>query len=287
MGDLGKLRTFYESGAFEAGWNLYQTELAEWPGPEWHYYGARCAMRLRNHGGARMAVEQASALRPTGALLGQLRFTRSLLVQEIGEYKIAVGLWEETIRGLTSEYPELAPVMEGACWNNLGLTLRILKRHTEALDAYHRAANILRREGPEDALRIALLNINWLQCIQGNAGAARVALEEAAGLARNQKAHWQHRLGEAFLLTVEGYREQALRLCEEIGRTSEAAPEVNSHACWLAGRIALEAGHYELAESLARQGIAVGDGARDANRCMHDASDLLRSVVEARTKQGA
>lgn len=287
MGDLGKLRAFYESGAFEAGWNLYQTELAEWPGPEWHYYGARCARALGDLPGARRAIMQAIALNPTGALLGQTLFTCGIILRESGENGTAAERFREALARM-EEYPNLRPVMDGPTYYNLGLTLRSLGDMAGALDCYRRAADIQRREDLREQLRMTLQNIAWLLCILGDATGAREALDEAEPLIANPQGRWQQQLGMAFLVAVEGDRERALHACEAITNSPESVPlDVRSHAYWLAGRIALEIGQYPLALQLGQAALDWGQQAQTVDmRCWQDASKLLREIRQ-RQMQGA
>ena len=283
-----ELVAHYEQRRYAEGWALYREHADASPSlpASVHYYGARCARALRNYHGARQALSLAEVAGPTGALLGQIRFTHALIVQEIGEYMTAVTAWERTIQGMHL-YPELAPVMEGPAWNNLGLTQRMLKRYDDALDAYRQAAALMEGEGPAEHLRICLLNIAWLHCIRGDVVSASVALEQAEPLIHSSAARWKHQVGVAFLSLVQKDREGALGLCNAVAGAVEALPEDRSHACWLSGKIALEIGQFDMADSLARQAISHGEKARDVNRCLHDAADLLRQVNLARTKQGA
>ncbi len=92
-----------------------------------------------------------------------------------------------------------------------------------------------------------------------------------------RKAYADRRYDDAWAI----YR--ALELCEQIVGRYDAVPhDVRSHACWLAGRVALEIGQLEAAEGFANQAVHYGSLARDENRCLMDAAELLRQVRQIR-----
>lgn len=284
-----ELRELYEQHRFDEGWALYRSLEAEADsGPEVHYYGARCARGRHDYHGARRAIGHALEGQPSGALLGQIRFTDALMLQEMGEYLSAIEAWQRVIAGM-GEYPELAPVMEGPAWNNLGITLRMQRQYDAALDAYHRAAALLRQENSTAHLHIALLNIAWVHCLRGNAVGAREALDEGEPLLRPGELTFKQRLGRAFLAAVEGDYTDALQACEELGQAEEVPLHVRSHAYWVAGRVALSQGILDPAESLIRQALKLGAEARDDDRCLHDSAQLFRELHRVRlaAKQGA
>lgn len=284
-----ELRALYEERRFDEGWALYRSlETEADSGPEIHYYGARCARGRHDYHGARRAIGRALEGQPGGTLLGQIRFTYAIMLQEVGEYLAALEAWQQVIAGM-GEYPELGPVMEGPAWNNLGLTLRMQRQYDAALDAYHRAAVLLRQESSTTHLHTALLNIAWVHCLRGNAAAAREALDEGERLTRPGEPAFRQQLGRAFLAAVEGDHHGALHTCEALGQAEAAPLHVRSHAYWVAGRVALSQGILDPAESLIRQALKLGAEARDDERCLHDAAQLFREIHRARmaATQGA
>lgn len=280
MGEPAPLEGLYAQQRFEEGWTLYRS-LRETgaAGAAEHLLGARCARGRGDLFGARWALGEAEEARPEGQVLGQVRFTYGLVLREIGEYNTAIEYLSACIRGL-GHYAELAPVMEGPAYYNLGLALRQTRRYDEALSAYQEAAARFRGESMHTYLCMTLQNLAWVACLVGNAPAAQSALAEAEPLCNSEVLRTHQSLGQAFVASLGDLpdRERAMALCESFIRAEHTPNQVRSHAYWLAGKVALSLDKLDLAESLARSALDWGARSGNDNRCLHDAADLLREV---------
>lgn len=282
---VSELRALYDGRRYDEGWSLYQATPADQWGPDGHYYGARCARYLHDYTNARLALERALKRKPIGSLLGQILFTQCSVLREIGEYRTAEEQLTQFVQGF-ERYPETEVLLGGPGWYNLALTLRVLRRYHEALDAYGEAIRRFRAESMSDYERQAWQNVAWVRCLLGDATGAWEALKAAVPLCSSDGARWQQRLGEAFTLSLGEHEDriEALRLCQDICCSETAVPaDAVSHAYWVAGRITLAIGQFAEAEGLARQALDWAVRYTGEKRCLHDASALLKAIQEART----
>jgi len=250
-----------------------------------HLLGALVAWRQSELREARQIAERSLSASPSGSVLGKIRFTYGVILREIGD-TAAIHTLTAFIDGVW-EYPELAPLMLGAGYYNLGLAYRTQGSLPNAVEAYGKAIGEFRHEGMKDHLRMALQNLAWAYCLLGDGHRSREALDEANPLCTTDHARWQQRIGTAFQAAVCGDGVRAMELCEEITQDPNGPPhDVRSHAYWLAGRTALNLGIVAQAESLARQALDVAVWAKNDNRCFGDASELLRLVRVVRISEG-
>lgn len=226
---------------------------------------------------ARAELEAAQSLKPAGRDLVHVLITRGIVNREIGDTTAAIDDLQQCI-GLLPDYPDLAGVMLGPAWYNLGLALRQSKRLPESIDAYGVAISLFRADGMTDHLRMALQNRAWAYCIIGDTQAAGIDLAESAPFCSTACARSQQRIGEAFHLMLTGAHDEATRICTDLADDREAPGDVVSHAFWLAGRMLLAAGAVDSAEVLAVQAVHRATQASGENRTLADASELLSQV---------
>jgi len=280
LGERSVLVELYAQRKFDEGWAQYRSLKATGEtGAAEHLAGARCARGRGDLFAARWAIGLAQEANPTGSLLGQIRFTHGLILREIGEFNSAVQCFMACIQGMW-EYPELAPVMEGPAYYNLGLAYRQTRRYTEARQAYEEAAARFRPEHMTESLCMTLHNLAWVACLVNDPSTARTALAESQPLCGTEEFRIHQTIGEAFLASLgdETDRHRAIEICDGLTKGGHVPDQVRSHAYWLAGKVALGLGQHDLAESLARHGLEWGTKAQDDNRCLHDAADLLREI---------
>lgn len=275
------LRAAWEGGRHEAAWAEYLRLTATGGADaEAHLIGSMAARERGDLQGARWAVEKAVEAGPSGVLLVRVWFQRGVLLREVGEAAAAVAQFEACLQHL-EQYPGLQQVMEGPAWYNLGLALRQARRHEEAIAAYQRAVGVFRSESMTTHLCMALHNLAWVACMLGRKELAREALDESARFCTGGAMQWHQRIGEAFYMAQGGPERQlqAMQLAQEIiDHPGDLPADVRSHACWLAGTVALQLGLYHAAEDLANQAVHHAVRARGENRCLLDAADLLREV---------
>lgn len=281
MAAAESLRAAWEGGCHEAAWAEYQrlTSAGE-ACVEAHLIGSMAARERGDLQGARWAIEKALEAGPTGMLLVRVWFQRGVLLREVGEAAAAVEQFESCLRHL-GNYPVLRQVMEGPAWYNLGLALRQARRYDEAIAAYQRAVILFRSEMMTTHLCMALHNLAWVACLLGRMELAREALDESAPLCSEGALKWHQRIGEAFCMAQGGleHQRQAMELAQEIiDHTGDLPADVRSHACWLAGTVALQLGLCHAAEDLANQAVHYAVQAKGENRCLLDAADLLREI---------
>lgn len=284
MGDLQALKAAFSERRLDDAWALYrQLDATGGACAEGHLVGARVAMAREDLHAARWAIEKAAAETSTGALLGQIRYTRGLALQLLGDVQAAIEQMQACINGV-NEYPELGPVMLGPAWNNLGLLLRQSKRYQEAIDAYTTACGICRTESLHTYLCMALHNLAWTACMMRDRVRAEAALDEAEPLCKSESLQWHQQITLAYLAALGDMDEQrqAMELCQSIIDQGEAPIDVRSHACWVAGQVALQLGQLDAAEDLAKQAVHHASQDRSESRCLRDAADLLRSIREIR-----
>lgn len=281
MTGIEELRRAYQEQRYADAWQVYRVLVdGGQAGPEAHYLGARAARANGDPGAARWILEAIDPL-PEGALGGQIVFTIGILCREIGDLRCAVERFQAFLLGLPG-YPELEAVAAGAAWYNLGLTQRMLRQFREAVNSYEVACQYFRQESMTLHLCQALHNLAWAACCDGDAGRAAQALEEARPLCDAEYLVRHQEIGEAYLTFVQGQRHQALNMCGRIleahDQGAEVPPSVVSHACWLAGKVALARGLLAEAETLAKQALHWGQKAGGENRTWNDASDLLQEL---------
>lgn len=285
MGAMQALRTAWSDRRLDDAWAEYRRLVAMGEADaETHLVGARAARAKNDLFGARWAIEAAAGANPTGAILGQVRFTYGNILRELGEVLPAIEQLTACIDGF-DDYPELAPLMLGPTYYNLGLALRQARRYTDAIEAYGTAREHFRRENMDSMLCMTLHNLAWVACLEGRLDEAGEALDESRSLAGTDTLRWHQRLGEAFLESLGGEsdRRHALELCQVIvSEPGEVPTHVRSHACWVAGRVALALHQPDAAEQLAVQALNHATAARGENRCLTDAAELLKSVREIR-----
>ena len=280
LGEPALLGDLYAQKQFSEGWTLYRT-LRETGavGAAEHLLGARCARGRGDLFGARWALNDAVESATEGPVLGQVRFTYGLVLREIGEFGTAIEFLSACIQGMHG-YAELAPVMEGPAYYNLGLALRQTRRFPEALSAYREAAARFRAEGMRTYLCMTLHNMAWVACLVGDLPTAQSALGEAEPLCDTGDLRVHQSIGQAFAHSLGGpaEQEQAMRTCEGLTKADHAPAHIRSHAYWLAGKVALATDRLELAESLARNALDWGARSAEESRCLRDAADLLREI---------
>jgi tetratricopeptide (TPR) repeat protein len=234
---------------------------------------------------ARVEIERARQLNPTGRDLVNVLITAGIVNREIGDIAAAIEDLQRCI-GLLPDYPNLAAVMLGPAWYNLGLALRQARRLQESIDAYGVAIGMFRADGLDNYLRMALQNRAWAFCVAGNAQSAGADLAESAPLCTTPGALAEQRIGEAFYLSLTGGDAEAVRICAELAEDVSAPADVASHALWLAGRLALASGAMENAQLLANQAVERATRCGGENRCLADAGDLLNQVRQQKMRGG-
>lgn len=260
---------------------------------EIHLLGAQAAKDAGNLITARDALESALGSAPAGSTLGTARFLLATIFVRLGEHHSAIDLMTLWLDELPL-YPELEGRLRGAALYNRGLAYRCSRRYADSLQDYTDACEAFREEGSQDYLRQALQNLAWVACLLGDRIEAEEALEEAQPLCASSDAHWQQRLGEAFLAALpndpanlKDHQQRAMELAREILAQQGEGPEgpsleVRSQACWLAGRLGLRLGQIEAAEAFGRVALDYGTASRKSTRCLYDAADLLQEVYQAR-----
>lgn len=284
MGDLQALKAAFSERRLDDAWALYrQLDATDGACAEGHLVGARVAMAREDLLAGRYAIEKAAAESSTGALLGQIRYTRGLILQLLGDVQAAIEQMQACINGV-NEYPTLGPVMLGPAWNNLGLLLRQSKRYQEAIDAYTTACGICRTESLPTYLCMALHNLAWTACMMGDRTRAQFALDESEPLATTATLKWHQKITQAYLSALGDLDDQrhAMELCQSLISQPDAPIDIRSHACWVAGQVAMKLGQLEAAEDLAKQAVHHASQDRSESRCLRDAADLLRSIRELR-----
>lgn len=275
------LRAAWEGGQHETAWAEYQRLTAAGEAcAEAHLIGSMAARERGDLQAARWAIEKAVAAGPSGMLLVRVWFQRGVLLREVGEAAAAVEQFESCLRRL-EEHPALRQVMEGPAWYNLGLALRQARRYEDAIAAYLMAVDLFRSEAMTTHLCMALHNLAWVACLMGRKELAREALGESAPFCSEGALKWHQRIGEAFYMAQGGPERQrrAMELAQEIiDDPGDVPADVRSHACWLAGTVALELGLWGAAEDLANQAVHHAVRAKGENRCLLDAAELLREV---------
>lgn len=267
-------------------WNVYRalTTLPGYDRPEIHLKGALLAHGLGKHHSAHYAILEALAGGPSGELGGRVRFVYAEILREIGRIDAAIEQFSSWLDGL-DEYRSLAPSHQGACCYNLALAFRQAGRYEESIALYQQATAEFRRREHPAWLRMCLQNLAWVACLAGESQIAAEALAEAGRYCETPSAAWQQRIGEAFLAATapDGDLRRVMVLCQEIIDCTDAdvPADVRSHACWLAGRVAMELELPADAEALTTQALIWGSLAGDANRCLRDAAALL---AELRTR---
>lgn len=279
MGDTSVLRELYEARRLDEAWGEYERLRAEGPlGADGHLYGALTARLLSDYPSARRCLERSEIAKPTGNTLGKLRLLTGNVLREIGDYSAAIGYYQAYIDGVGS-YPETIPVCLGAAYYNLGLAYRSTKRLGDALSCYELACDEFRRNDFPDYLRQALQNIAWSCCLSGDLPRAEAALNEAEDLCKTDSARWHQRIGWALLESLTGTLHSSLKCCEEIvNRADSLPPSLVSHACWLAGRVALSLGQAEQASTMAQQAVEWSLRVKGDLRPMQDANSLRREI---------
>lgn len=287
VGESDWLRQAYVERRYGDAWAEYRRLAAAGPVPaDVHLIGARAAERDGNLYAARHAIDGALGADPQGALRVEALFTRGVILLLIGDSAGALDDLQATVAGLEHE-PNLGAVMLGPAYYNLALAFRQRRRYAEALDHYRVAIERFRAEAMHDHLRMALQNLAWVCCVVQDADGARSALDEAGSLCRSAEAMLLQQIHEAFLGSVVGGEcaRDAMATCERILSDSGDVPAgIRSHACWVAGRIALQMGQLEAAEALAGQAVTFGLQAREDHHSLLDASELLREVRQARVR---
>lgn len=288
MGDVERLNSLYEGGQFDQAWALYrQLEATGEASPEAHLVGARTARRMGDLYGARGAIDRAVDGTPGGEIRGQVLFCAGVVYRELGDVHMAIDQFR-TFLADGADHPQAVEIAAGHAWYNLGLALRQARQLDASLDAYRMACDLHRVNNLRQSLREALQNLAWVACMLGQPETARVALDEAEGLLENEKAHWHQRVGVAYLASFAVDQSEALRRCEEIvSYCGEVPAGVRSHACWVAGAVALRLGRLDEAEALAEQAVHYGSLDRSDSRALRDAAELLREVRSAQLQTGA
>jgi tetratricopeptide (TPR) repeat protein len=280
MANLDTVKVLYATKDYSAAWVAYQEAWVQDPdNAEVHLWGARSAKAKGDIYGARWAIDQAHEACPLGAIGGQVRFMRGLVLREVGDIEESIQSFEACIQGMW-EYPELGPMMLGPALYNYALALRQAKRNLDAIDAYRRATDELRNEKSLIHLCMTLHNLAWVACISLLTDVAREALDESEGLCTTEVLRWHQAIGQAHLDAIvddQTAHRRAVVTCDEL-ISSGAPDEIKSHACWLVGRSALTLNQLDSAESLALQAIHHGARARNDNRCLADAAELLALI---------
>lgn len=277
------LRDLYEARRYEEAWAEYARVLIEEPvTAEDHLTGGLVARLRGDLQDARLAFERCLAEEPAGITLGKALMTYGVVLREIGEPCTAVQYLQQFLDRM-DEYEELRPVAWGAGHHNLGMALRGARRYEEAIVAYEVAIREFRREGMNSYLREALWSQAWVYCIMGNCQSAILDLNEAEPFCRDDRGQSQLILGWAFADAVAGRRPEALQRCETLLSYLENVPtDVLSHACWVAGRVMLDMGQLEGAEEMQRGALDWALKTTSDSRCLQDANDLKRSILEVR-----
>lgn len=296
---LEKLCSLYSDGHYEAAYTLYrELSVLENVDAEVFLLGGRAALAMGNHYAARAALDLAINAGPEGRTLGMVRFIHGAVLLYLGEIHPAIEQFSAFLQGII-DYPELAPLFRGPALYNRALAYRQARKYNESLNDYWEACEEFRREHMREYLCQALHNRAWVACIFGDTADARAALEESLPLCDTDYLRWHQRIGEAFLAALSYHpsdpsgqaaaQRQALEQCQTIYEHAGAdlPADVRSHACWLAGRISQELGELDAAESLALQAVHHGAATRNENRCLHDASELLREIRHARLKRNS
>lgn len=249
---------------------------------------ARAAHVARDLYRARDAVLMAKAETPEGRDLVHVLFTSGVVLREIGDINAAITDLRACLEALPA-YPDLQAVMAGMVHYNLGLALRQARRLEESVSAYGLAIHAFHDGAMFQQLCKALQNRAWVLCLVQDADGAQIDLAESRALCTTAENFAQQRIGEAFaaMLGNSEERQWALQECDRLVEPeANMPPDVVSHAYWLAGRVALETGAPHVAETMALQAIQTATVAGGENRCLLDASDLLRSVNLAKLNGG-
>jgi tetratricopeptide (TPR) repeat protein len=225
------------------------------------------------------ALERGMAV-ASGDDQGKMRFARATFLIGLGRLDEAEESFYGWMADLT-QYPGLEPVYVGLVYYHLGLICRQQERFADSARFYATACEYLRRDNQCAHLGLALHNLAWVACLQGDEATALHALDEALPLCETPQLHWHQQIGRAFLLTVQRLPDlrMAMTLCEEIiDYKGEDLPQaVRSHAYWLAGRVALELSLRDAARVMAEQALLNAVGV-DTDRCLKDAYRLMADV---------
>lgn len=284
MDRLGELRALYKGKEVKRGIARYREMEREGPmDPEAHLIGARLLRQSNDMWGAMRALELAKARGASGVILGQVLFTRGYLLREMGAPGEAIEQLNECLNRF-GEYTDLGGELLGPLWYNLGLAYRQARQPAAAIDAYQQAAVYFRGAGMTTYLAMCLHNLAWVCCINGSAGDAEDALTEAEPLCTTDDLGYHQTMGRAFLAAIRPDR-NLVHVMDACGvlleQTDQLPADVASHACWLAGKVALELDLLDKALDLADMAIHYAMCYQGESRCLHDSAELRRDVVIA------